>query len=182
MDADLAETLEALHADSFGWALHCCRGDRCRAEDVLQTAYLKLAEARCTPPDDRRSALKTWWFGVIRLTAMEDHRTVRSRRSLLERLLGRAASRPEAVEISPEPTPPMSAQRNEQDDLLRRSLGQLSPRQAEVLHLTFYQGMTIGEAADVMGVGIGSARQHYERGKSRLRELLEKEACDANHA
>ena len=46
-------------------------------------------------------------------------------------------------------------------------------RQAEVLHLVFYQDLTINEAAQIMDVGIGSARQHYERGKARLRTLLQ---------
>ena len=56
---------------------------------------------------------------------------------------------------------------------LRRCLQQLPARQAEVLHLVFYQDLTINEAAQIMGVGIGSARQHYERGKARLRTLLQ---------
>ena len=49
---------------------------------------------------------------------------------------------------------------------------ELSERQQEVLHLTFYQHMTIEEAARVMDVSLGSARTHYERGKARLRHLL----------
>jgi RNA polymerase sigma-70 factor (ECF subfamily) len=39
----------------------------------------------------------------------------------------------------------------------------------------FYQNLTIQEAADVLGMTVGTARTHYERGKSRLRDLLGEE-------
>ena len=38
--------LEQLHPASFGWAMACCQRERELAEDVLQTAYLKVLDGR----------------------------------------------------------------------------------------------------------------------------------------
>jgi len=56
---------------------------------------------------------------------------------------------------------------------LKEALGKLPTRQREVLQLVFYHDLSIVEAAKVMGVGIGSARTHYERGKKQMRRRLE---------
>jgi RNA polymerase sigma factor (sigma-70 family) len=153
--------LEALHHDAFGWAVSCCAGDWHRGEDALQAAYTKAL--RGTVRFNGRSAFKTWWFGVIRLTALEDAR--RTRRWLV--FLGRWRAEPETQEAA---APPV-------DDLelaaLTAALRALSERQREVLHLTFYQRLSLSQAAVVMRVTVGSARQHYERGKKRLREMLQ---------
>jgi len=171
MERAIADQLEALHPDAFGWALHCCAGDHARAEDVLQNAYLKLAQGRAS--HDGRSSFKTWWFGVIRFTAHEEFRRLRYRESLVGKLLAQLTGDTH----DPRPSPSRKLEIDERSAELRRCLDQLPARQAEVLHLVFYQDLTINEAANVMRVGIGSARQHYERGKARLRTLLQTESA-----
>ena len=131
MDSATAASLESLHPDAFGWSLHCCGGDAGRAEDVLQNAYLKVAAERVR--FDGRSAFKTWWFGVIRLTALEEHRRARFRESLLGKLL---------ASFTEEHHPSLSRQleRDEQAAQLRAALEKLPARQAETLHLVFLPG------------------------------------------
>jgi RNA polymerase sigma-70 factor (ECF subfamily) len=160
---ELAKGLEALHLDAFGWALACCRGDAEAAQEAVQVAYVKALDGAAR--FDGRSSLKTWLFGVIRRTAGEQRRARRLAIIGVARLVARAP-RPVA------PDPEADARCSEVAWLLRRALARLSRRQAEVLHLVFYQGMTVEEAAVVLGVSAGTARLHYARGKRRLRRLL----------
>jgi RNA polymerase sigma factor (sigma-70 family) len=166
MDMDaLRDQLVAYHEDAFAWAVHCCRGDRRDAEEVLQTVYLKILDGRAR--FDGRSALRTWLFAVIRRTAA-DHR----RRRLLREWWHTALGEGDAV-ASSNPGPDRVLQDGEQRDALRGALARLPERQRQVLLLVFYHGCTVEQAAAVMGVGIGSARRHYARAKERMRDLLE---------
>ena len=44
--AYLKANLEALHTESFAWAVHCCYKDQAAAEEVLQLSYLKILEGK----------------------------------------------------------------------------------------------------------------------------------------
>jgi RNA polymerase sigma factor (sigma-70 family) len=156
---DLQAELAALHAPSFGWALACCGRDREQAEDVLQQTYWKILEGRAR--FEGRSALKTWLFGVIRLTAIEQRRWRFFR--------GREVPVAEHDDV---PAPSGPAVDRETAEALSGALGKVSERQREVLHLVFYEGLSIAEASGVMGVSLGTARLHYERGKAAVLEIL----------
>ncbi|MBP6784111.1 MAG: RNA polymerase sigma factor [Verrucomicrobiales bacterium] len=166
MNDTLVRSLESLHTDAFGWALHCCDGAHAEAADVLQNAYLKVLQEKVIFRD--RSVLKTWWFGVIRLTAKEEQRRLRFRESLPGKLLQLCVFENETTSLELN----SRLEFDESASQLRDCLAQLPARQAEVLHLVFYQDLSLSEAATIMGVSIGSARTHYDRAKSRLRTLL----------
>ena len=163
--SDLREALEHLHAECVGWALSCCDYDRDEGDDVLQASYLKVLDGRAV--HGSRSSFKTWLFGVIRKTAGEHRRRRIVRRVLLARVVDRDASseRPDAL---------AAAVNVDESERLVWALGALPRRQREVLHLVFYQDLTIEECAQVLGVSLGTARTHYERGKARLRAVLGK--------
>ncbi len=157
---ELEASLEALHEASFGWARSCCDGDVDQAADVLQNTYVKVLTGSAR--FGGHSAFKTWLFGVIRFTALEARRG--SKRDLAIADLVEPDQVAQAADAA--------LMEVEEGEALRGALTQLPARQQEVLHLVFYQEMTIAEAAVVMEVSLGSARTHYERGKQRLRELL----------
>jgi RNA polymerase sigma factor (sigma-70 family) len=161
---DIQRELERLHSASFGWALWCCDRRRDEAEEVLQTAYLKVLEGRAR--FDGRSSLRTWFFSVIRRTAWEQRR----RRWVRELLLGRWLERQPAWVADPGADDVLHG--SAESRALRQALAALPERQREVLHLVFYQEMTIEEAANVLHIALGTARTHFERGKTRLRERL----------
>jgi len=162
--AELKAELETLHSASFGWALQCCRRDRAEAEEVLQTVYLKILEGKACFRGE--ASLKTWLFAVIRKTAIGEHR-----KNLLRKLRWSDSSE-QATLISPQERPGVTFEKSETRALFQNALKSLPRRQREALHLVFYQDLSLSEAAEVMCISIGSARQHYDRGKKRLRESL----------
>jgi len=159
--AELEQELERMHAACWGWALACCGRDREIAEEALQSAYLRILSGQAR--FDGRSSMRTWVFGVIRRTVMEELRRERAREArraggeVDAELVADSASRAD-----------IAAERSEQSAVLVAALATLSPRQREVLQLVFYHDMTIEEAAQVMHISLGSARTHYDRGKKAL--------------
>ncbi len=147
---DLEDRLAQEHEAAFGWALHCCRGHHEEALDVLQSVYLAVLEGRAR--FGGRSSFRTWLFSVIRRTAWKRRwLNLRFLQSVVDGSRGEAACQPAAER---------RLYRHELRARIRSLLNRLSTRQREVLHLVFYQDLTIEQAAEVLGISVGSARTH----------------------
>lgn len=165
-EAELRAQLEQHHAVCYGWVLSCCARNPEMADDVLQAAYLKILQGRAR--FDGRATFKTWLFAVIRMTALDERR----RQWLRHIRLG--GYKPDDGSAVQHPDRGGRLDESARNDAFRQALVGLAKRQQEVIHLVFYQDMSLQEASELMGVSLGSARTHYERGKRNLRAWIEK--------
>src|SRR5436309_279984 len=149
--AELDGRLEGLHKESFSWAVTCCAGNASDAEDVLQTVYLHILEEKARYGG--QAEFKTWLFSVIRNQAAKEMRRQIIRRIFLLRPEGVPPLRPGGL------PPDASLERTERENAFEQAINALPRRQREVLHLVFYEDLTIDAAARVMGVSLGAARQ-----------------------
>jgi len=160
------QALAEVHAQCHAWALNCCRGRREEAMEVLQTAYVHVLEGRARY--DGRSSLRTWLFAVVRNLARS-----RWRRQLLGRRIELPMDHADWAGVV-DPAPP-AAEDMESAATRTRLLAAfeaLPTRQREVLALVFAHGHSIEEAAAVLGLGVGTARTHYARGKQSMRRHM----------
>lgn len=149
----LVKLLEEKHAEAYRWSRQCCRFDGELAKDVLQTVYLKILEGKAKFTE--KSGFRTWLFAVIRNTAI-DNLKKNVTHDNLENIMYLT-----------------SDEKTEEMDY-KKFIGQLPEQQAHVLLLAFYHDMTLENISTVMEISVGSVRTHYDRGKKRLRELIEK--------
>lgn len=157
------DLLKKHHKECFRWATYCCSGNQTVSHDIMQNVYLKVLEGKATYRENSEASFRTWIFSVIKFTCLDYFRS-ENRYQLNEELAEKEYESPE-VEREPE--------NRERGKLLKEMLKQLSPKQNEVLRLVFYHNLTIEEASEIMGVSVGTSRTHYERGKAKLKKLIE---------
>ena len=63
----------------------------------------------------------------------------------------------------------------ERSRMLHLCMGRLHKEYREALYLTYFEGLSYAQAAEVMGKSVKQVTNMVYRGKQRLRELLEKE-------
>jgi RNA polymerase sigma-70 factor (sigma-E family) len=133
----------------FGYAL---TGDLGHAEDLVQTALLKVYRRRVRPDDPERYVRR-----AIVNANLSRFRRRRVRESLVEALPDRPA---------PEPPP-------DQAEALGRLLAGLTPRQRTVLALRYGADLSEAETAELLGVTVGTVKALASRGLARLRADLD---------
>jgi len=147
---ELMRALHNGHASAlWSYALHLTGGDRSRAEDVVQETLLR-AWRHPRVLDQSQGSPRAWLFTVARRIVIDGWRTAASRSEV-------------STETPPELPVGDGTDRAVQGWLVAEALAELSARHREVLLLCFFQGHSVADAAERLGVAEGTvkSRTHY---------------------
>jgi RNA polymerase sigma-70 factor (ECF subfamily) len=159
------------HADAFdalyrklsptlmGYLLRLTR-NRARAEDLLQITFTKVHRARASYL--RGAPVLPWAVAIARRSFLDERRA--------------AAVRNEDLSSDgklPEPRPESPAVPTEMSDALEIALQRLPESYREAIELTKITGLSIQEAATVLGATETAVKLRVHRGYNQLRKELE---------
>ena len=111
------------------------------ADEILQEVYLRVWQRASDYSADRASPI-TWLATVARNRALDEGR---------RRQMGSIEDMPELLEFPSEEDIAGAHDEREQLQRLRDCLGQLPPRQREVLELVYFEGITRDVVAERIG-------------------------------
>jgi RNA polymerase sigma factor (sigma-70 family) len=153
IDLSFADLYRETVGDVFAYVATLL-GDRPAAEDVVAQAYERAYRKRRSF-DERRGSPRAWLFGIARNAALDELRR-----------------RKRTVALVAEPAE--LAAFDDPDGAVRAALGQLEPRDREIVALKYHGGLSNPEVAKLLGVSESNAGTRLHRAMTKLRE-----ACDA---
>lgn len=127
-------------------------------EDVAQEAYIRVAASRTRLRDPEAT------LAYLQRTVVNLSRSAMRRRLVAARYLTRTQA-PSAV--------PDGVEQLVAREAMVRAVRELPRRQREAVSLRYYADLTEAQAADVMGVSVGTVKSQTSRGLARLAEVLE---------
>lgn len=156
MSADLRSALR-LNADDLLAYFERRTEPRDDAADLLAETMLQAWRRHADAPAEP-TQLRMWLFGIARNVLANQQRGRRRRRALADRL--RSCFR---APVAPSPEDAVT---------IRAAVDDLLPDQRELVTLVHWDGFTVAEAAEVLGINASTARSRYAAAKQHLREAL----------
>lgn len=144
------------------FVLRLTGGDRQRAEDIVQETLLRAWRNAHRLGAQGQQSLRPWLVTVARRIAIDDHRSVTARP-------------PETYDRELESFPSTS---DDTDRVLQLmtvtdALRTLSQSHREILVETYFRGRTVPEAAEVLGLPLGTAKSRVYYALRALRTALQ---------
>ena len=129
------------------------------AQETMLTVWRKASRY-----DAAKAGASTWIFTIARNLCIDSMRHDRHPSELME-----------AAEAESDDTPRADAmlEAAERDGRLRLALGALSPEQAEVVRLSFFQDKPHAEIEQALGIPLGTVKSRLRLAMNRLRTALE---------
>ncbi|MBX7546985.1 sigma-70 family RNA polymerase sigma factor [Streptomyces sp. NPDC055966] len=169
-DEELIRTLYAEHAGPlFHYALRLTSGDRQWAEDVVQETLLR-AWRHPAAFEPRRGSARAWLFTVARHLVIDAHRARQARPAetggdALDRVAERTAGEDRIEQAL-------------QSWAVADAVRTLSADHRAVLVETYYRGRTMAEAADVLGIPLGTVKSRTYYALHALRLALQERGIE----
>jgi RNA polymerase sigma-70 factor (ECF subfamily) len=160
----LMQVLYAEHAEPLlAFVLRLTRGDRQRAEDVVQETLLRAWRNADLLRDWRETSPRPWLVTVARRITIDGYRSENARPA-------------ETFGHDVENYPGVA---DESDRVVRsmtvvQALRTLTPSHREILLETYFHGRTTQEAADILGLPIGTAKSRVYYALRALRAALQR--------
>ena len=164
-DRQPARELERLVAQYQGAVLRTCYlylCDRSQAEDAVQETFLKVY--RNLDRFRGESSEKTWILKIAMRTCYDMNHSGWSR------FFNRR--------ITPEMLPEASVPFTERDDALTQAVMRLPEKLRRVIILYYYQGLSVREIAETLGITQPSVSSRMKRGREKLKAALEGREID----
>lgn len=155
------EELYARFGDALFRYLLTLVADRRLAEEVLQDTFVAAWRAAAAYRGD--SSVKTWLFGIARRRTRDATRR-REPAPVAEEAMAALAD----PELGPEEASMIAARKDE----LTACVGRLAPHHQEALALVFFHGLPYEEAAQVLGVPVGTVKSRLHGARKALRKTL----------
>jgi RNA polymerase sigma-70 factor, ECF subfamily len=137
------------------------------AEELISEVFLDVW--RHAGKFEGRSAAATWLLGIARFKALSSLR----RRGDAQLDDATAA----AIEDTGD-DPEVTICKQQQGEILRNCLARISPDHREIVDLVYYQGMTIGEVAEIVGIPEGTVKTRMLHARRQLSVLLSAAGVD----
>ena len=162
----LVEIME-LYSDSLAAFINVFVHDESTAEDLMQDTYLELIIKECSFRGE--SQFKTWLFKIARNKAI-DH--IRKNRRIIPV--------DDSFVFSPESgeSVEQAVIESETNAAIRSAMAKINPIYAQVLYLSFFEGMNNPEIATVIRKSKRQVEMLVYRAKDSLKKALEKEGFD----
>ena len=163
-DEGMAELIR-MYRDGLILYLNTYTGNLQEAEDLAMDSFVKLGVNR--PKNRELASFKTWFYTIARNLA-------------INHLRKKARSREVSLDVCNEMaddriTLEQQFIRKEQMIRVHQSMQKLSPNHRQILWLTYFEGFTAKQSAQVMHRSVHAAEALLSRARKALRHQLEEE-------